>query len=306
MQEENVFNIPFQLYTGLSIHPRYFRNVYFWSILALNSNRRKKENHIMKSQYRMLFAFVVVLVAIACVCSTSNVSPTTTPPTNAPAPTNEPAPTTEPDVQPTNEPPQPPQSQSQEFFTEEFDNPLSSDWSILTVTGSDKADPDKVTVEPQNGKLVWDFESEEVYYYLFYEGFSYDDVTVSIQADNRGKNNNSVSLICRYDPEVGWYEFNIANNGLYDILYADSSGDSIGYSRITNGGSNDIKQGKDSNEYTITCSGDKLTLTINGKEVNTVTEKKYGLREGGIGVSVSAFNVLPILVEMDWFKVIEP
>ena len=260
----------------------------------------------MKSQYRMLFAFVVVLVAIACVCSTSNVSPTTTPPTNAPAPTNEPAPTTEPDVQPTNEPPQPPQSQSQEFFTEEFDNPLSSDWSILTVTGSDKADPDKVTVEPQNGKLVWDFESEEVYYYLFYEGFSYDDVTVSIQADNRGKNNNSVSLICRYDPEVGWYEFNIANNGLYDILYADSSGDSIGYSRITNGGSNDIKQGKDSNEYTITCSGDKLTLTINGKEVNTVTEKKYGLREGGIGVSVSAFNVLPILVEMDWFKVIEP
>lgn len=261
----------------------------------------------MKSQYRMLFAFVALLLAVSLACIGVTSPTATLAPTNPPPPTNPPEPTSAPVTQPTEEPPAPPPvSQDQQFFTEEFDAPLSSAWSILTVTGSDKADPEKVTVEPENGKLVWNFDSEEVYYYLFYEGFSYDDVTVSVQADNRGKNNNSVSLICRYDPEVGWYEFNIANNGLYDILYADSSGDSIGYSRITNGGSNDIKQGKDSNEYTITCSGDKLTLTINGEEVNSVTEKNYGLREGGIGVSVSAFNVLPILVEMDWFKVSEP
>ena len=260
----------------------------------------------MRSQHRMLFSFVVLLVAISCLCPVTTPTPTA-PPTNAPAPTNEPAPTSAPVTQPTAEQPAPPPvSQDQQFFTEEFDAPLSNAWSILTVTGSDKADPDKVTVEPENGKLVWDFESENVYYYLFYEGFSYTDVTVAVQADNRGKNNNSVSLICRYDPEVGWYEFNIANNGLYDILYADSSGDSIGYSRITNGGSNDIKQGKDSNEYSVTCSEDKLTLTINGEEVNSITERKYGLREGGVGVSVSAFNVLPILVEMDWFKISEP
>ncbi len=262
----------------------------------------------MKSQHRMLFAFIVLLVAIACVCSSSNLAPTATPPTNVPAPTKEPAPTSPPIIQPTQEQQQPPElPQDQPFFTEEFDAPLSNAWSVLTVTGSDKADPDKVTVEPQNGKLVWDFESEEVYYYLFYEGFSYTNVKVEARADNRGKNNNSVSLICRYDPEVGWYEFNIANNGLYDILYAEVASDgNIGYSRITNGGSNDIKQGKDTNEYSITCSEDKLSLTINGQEVNTVTEKTYGLREGGVGVSVSSFNILPILVEMDWFKISEP
>ena len=47
-------------------------------------------------------------------------------------------------------------------------------------------------------------------------------------------------------------------------------------------------------------------MTINGKEVNTINEKTYALREGGVGVSVSAFNVLPIQVEMDWFKVSQP
>lgn len=264
----------------------------------------------MKSPHRMLFAFIILFVAIACLCPVTTPTPTA-PPTIAPAPTNEPAPNDDP--APTANVPQPPSNDTPpsngnlQFFTEEFDTSLSNAWSILTVTGSDKADPDKVTVEPQNGRLVWDFESEYVYYYLFYQGSTYTDVKVEVRADNRGKNNNSISLICRYDPEVGWYEFNIANNGLYDIYYAEITSDgSIGYNRIINGGSNDINIGKDVNEYSISCSGDKLSLVINGKEVNTITEKKYGLREGGVGVSVSAFNVLPILVEMDWFKVSEP
>jgi len=261
----------------------------------------------MKSQYRMLFAFAILLVAIACVCNGTNAAPTA-PPTNAPAPTNAPVATSAPVEQPTQESTQPPAlPENQQFFTEEFDAPLSNAWSILTVTGSDKADASKVTVEPKDGKLVWDFESEQVYYYLFYQGSSYTDVKVDVRADNRGKNNNSVSLICRYDPKVGWYEFNIANNGLYNILYAEvSSSGKIGYNRITNGGSNDIKQGKDVNEYSVSCVGNKLSLNINGREVKSITEKNYGLREGGVGVSVSSLNVIPILVDMDWFKVSQP
>ncbi len=259
----------------------------------------------MKTQYRTIFAFVVLLLAVSLACSLFGPQPAEVP-TNPPPPTSAPLPTSEPVIQPTREQPQPP-PQNQQFFTEEFDSPLSDAWSILTVSDSNEADPEKVTVEPQDGKLVWDFESEFIYYYLFYEGFSYTDVKVEVRADNRGRNNNSISLICRYDPEVGWYEFNIANNGLYDILYAEIGSDgNIAYNQITNGGSNDIKQGKDINEYSITCSGNKLSLTINGKEVNTIIEKKYGLRDGGVGVSVSSFNVLPILVEMDWFKIGEP
>jgi hypothetical protein len=214
-------------------------------------------------------------------------------------------------VPPTEAPPpteaEPPAPQAQQFFTEEFDTSLSSDWDILTVTDSPDADPDKVTVQSEDGRLVWDFDSEWVYYYMFYNAFEYEDVRLDVRADNRGRNNNNISLMCRYDPDIGWYEFNIANNGLYDIYFAEvTSSGSIAYNRIANGGSNAIKQGKEVNEYGITCKGTALTLYINGDEVNSITEKNYGLRSGQVGVSVSSFDVLPILIEMDWVKVSEP
>jgi len=263
----------------------------------------------MKTLRPLLF-FVLMLLIVGLACSGGAAAPTQAPPPTQPVqviPTEVPPEPTE--VPPTEAPAptEPAAPQAQQFFTEEFDDPLSNDWSIFTVTASTEADPDKVTVEAQDGKLVWDFESEWVYYYLFYEAFTYEDVKIDVRADNRGRNNNNISLICRYDPDVGWYEFNIANNGLYDIYYAEvtSSGE-IAYNRITNGGSNAIKQGKETNEYSISCKGDELSLTINGDEVNTVTEKNYGLRDGQVGVSVSSFNVLPILIEMDWIEISEP
>src|SRR5687768_8949302 len=266
----------------------------------------------MKTLRPLLFIVsLVLIVGLACSFGAGD-------PTSPPQPTA--VQVIEPTTAPTEAPPEPTAvppteaapateapAQSEQFFTEEFDNPLSSDWSIFTVTGSNDADTDKVTVDAQDGKLVWNFDSEQVYYYLFYSAFDYEDVRVEARADNRGRNNNSVSLICRYDPDVGWYEFNIANNGLYDILYAEvtESGE-IAYNTIVNGGSNAIKQGKDVNEYAITCEGEDLTLFINGDEVISYPERNYGLRSGQVGVSVSSFNVLPILIEMDWVKVSEP
>ena len=260
--------------------------------------------------FRPLIFFVALLLVIGMACGASGGGDTPTQPqqeqpqpqapTLQAADTEVPTPVVE-------EPTTVPEPVSQPYFTEEFDSSLSSDWDIFTITASDKASADKVKVEAKDGMLVWDFDSEYLYYYLFYNAYTYEDVRVDVRADNRGKNNNNVSLICRYDPEVGWYEFNIANNGLYDIYYAEiNSKGKIVYNRITNGGSNAIKQGKDVNEYSITCKGQDLTLTINGDEVNTITERKYSLRKGQVGVSVSSFNVLPILVEMDWLKVSEP
>jgi len=261
---------------------------------------------------RPLFLFASLLLIVGLACSGGATPPTQAPPPTQPVqvlPTEAlPEPTR---VLPTEAPPAtepaPPVPQAQQFFTEEFDEPLSSDWDVLTVTDSADADPDKVTVQSDGGRLVWDFDSEWVYYYLFYNAFEYEDVRVDVRADNRGRNNNNISLICRYDPNVGWYEFNIANNGLYDIYYAEvTSNGSIGYNRVANGGSNAIKQGKEVNEYAIECAGDDLTLFINGDEVNSVSEKTYGLRSGQVGVSVSSFNVLPILIEMDWIQISEP
>ncbi len=264
----------------------------------------------MKNLRPLLFLVsLLVIVGMACSFFGSN-TPTQAPPTEQPI--DQPVVTEAPVVTepPATEPPtatEPPAPAAQQYFTEEFDNPLSSDWSSFTLYDDTVSDLDKVKVEARDGKLVWDLNSKYVYYYLFYGAYKYEDVVVSASADNRGKNNNTVSLICRYDPEKGWYEFNIANNGLYNILFAEvTASGKINYLRIANGGSKDIRAGLGVNEYTAKCQGDELALTINGAKVISIKDKKYGLRDGQVGVSVSSFNVLPILIEMDWFKVSEP
>lgn len=261
----------------------------------------------------LFFVSLLAVVGLACSAVGGAAEPTQAPPPTQPVqvlPTQPPPePTEVPPTEaplPTEEPPAP-EPQAQQFFTEEFDNPLTADWDILTVTGSADADPDKVTVEANDGKLVWDFDSEYLYYYIFYNAFDYENVRLDVRADNRGRNNNSISLICRYNPDVGWYEFNIANSGVYDILYGEvkSNGD-IAYNTIANGGSLAIKQGMEVNEYGIACDDNELSLYINGDEVTSIKENRYGLRSGQVGVSVSSFNVLPILIEMDWIQISEP
>jgi hypothetical protein len=136
-----------------------------------------------------------------------------------------------------------------------------------------------------------------------YDPYTYTDVRLDATAENRGKNNNNVSFICRYSDE-GWYEFNIANNSLYWILaciQADKK-----YYTLYNGGSTAIKQGKDVNDYTLGCIGNSLILWIDGSEVRAVKDNIYKLREGQIGVGVSSLDVTPIIVEWDSITVSQP
>lgn len=258
---------------------------------------------------RPLLFFVSLLLVVGMACSFGKGAETPeAPPTDQPIKIDEP--TSEPtEVPATEAPTEPPTPEAQQFFTEEFDTPLSSDWtSRIDFAHPNITESDKVTVQAENGNLVWDFGNKYVYYYLLYGAYEYDDVVVEVKADNRGKNNNSVSLICRYDPEVGWYEFNLANSGLYDISFVRILDNGrVQYNRVANGGSNHIKAGMEVNEYYIKCQGNELTLKINGMDVTSIQDKKYGeLSKGQVGVSVSSFNVLPIQVEMDWFKVSEP
>jgi hypothetical protein len=228
------------------------------------------------------------------------------------------------EVQPS---PVPPTSQAEQFFTEEFNgasgSPLTGssscapqatcpssvmqNWNYFIVKGADEAKESGLSLKVASGFLTLDINSRFLYTYLVYTAQTYQNVTVEVRAENRGVNNNNVSLICRYSPTEGWYEFNIANNGLYNIYAVTfTSKGKVVYNYLTNGGSNNIKQGKDVNEYKITCQDRTLSLYINGDETNTFTDNKYVLREGQIGFSVSSFNVLPAKVDVDWIKVSQP
>lgn len=197
--------------------------------------------------------------------------------------------------------------EAQAFFGEGFDNPLSEDWKPFMIYDVKVSDPQAVTVQAGDGKLAWNFDTKGLAYYLLYNAYTYQDVKLETSFDNRGVNNNAVSLICRYDSNVGWYEFNITNGGLYNIYAMEVLGDGkYRYNRVANGGSFAIKQGKGVNEFSAICQGQLLTLYINGEKVATATAEKYSFGEGRAGVGVASFDVLPVTVSMDSFTVSEP
>lgn len=185
------------------------------------------------------------------------------------------------------------------YFTEEFDG-LIPDWTYFLMSGNEN----KMTLESGNGILLFDLKGEDLWVYLLYDPYTYTDVRIDARVENRGFNNNNVSLICRYDEKYGWYEFNIANNGLYWIYAYDET--VKGYTELYSGGSTAIRSGKDVNEYTAICKGNTLALYINGVEARTITEKRFAFRDGQVGISTSSFDVLPIIVEWDWVTISEP
>ncbi len=259
------------------------------------------------------FALFVLIGGLSLACLTPTVSspvaPTPVPPT--PTESQLPAPADTPTPLPTNTPTDTPTPEAQDFFTEEFEE--SADlWSYFIIDGYQEKnrlveeDEPKVSVRTDRGYLIFEINKNFQYVYVTYDPYVYTDVRIDVRAENFGVNNNNVSLICRYTDQ-GWYEFNIANNGLYWIYYAEwKPSKQVSYHLIANGGSNKIRMGKDVNEYTAICKGRTLQLFINGYETKTLTENRFALREGQAGVSVSSFNALPVHVEFDWVKIIQP
>jgi hypothetical protein len=129
-------------------------------------------------------------------------------------------------------------------------------------------------------------------------------VIIEVYAENLAKNTNNVSLVCNYSDRFGWYEFSVTNGGLYYIyVYSEIDG---GYFTLASGGSKNVRQGRDVNVYTAVCQGNQLALYVNGVLEREFTDHKYNLREGQVGFGVSSFEVLPILVEVDYFAIDQP
>lgn len=185
------------------------------------------------------------------------------------------------------------------YFTEEFDGDISS-WSYFLMSG----DEDKMDLFTDNGRLVFDLQDQYQWVYVTYDEYIYSDVRIDLNAENLGRNTNNVSLICNYSDRFGWYEFNISNGGLYWLyVYSELDGD---YFTLASGGSKNVRMGRDVNTYTAICQGNRLALYINGVLEREHVDTKYNLREGLVGFSVSSFDVLPILVEVDYFSISIP
>ena len=261
--------------------------------------------HIFSSFF--ILTGLILLVGLAC--GTTTATPTQQPiatPTLPPIqqPTQEPtaAPTLPPVQQPTQplvvtatEAPTPPV-----YFTEEFNGKIP-DWSYYVMRGDKKL----MNLDINNGNLVFNLTGQYLYVYLTYNPWTYEDASIDVIADNRGMNDNNVSLICRYSKQEGWYEFNISNDGLWKVFVYDitTGGD---YQMLNSGSSTAIHVGKAVNEYAAICQGTTLSLYINGVKTTSFEEHKYALRKGLVGIGVASYETLPVIVEFDKVAISKP
>jgi hypothetical protein len=185
------------------------------------------------------------------------------------------------------------------FFTEEFDSAAAlTDWNSFSLgTGEDN----NLVIKQQDGHLLFDLGDEDLYVYYMYTPHEYGDVSIKLNAENRGRD-NTISLACRMNSEAThWYEFSVESGGLW-YLYAVEDN----YNVLANGSTNALRQGREINEYAMTCQGDEITLFVNDEKIRSVRDNTYGFHSGLVGFNISSLNVLPITVAVNWFEVSQP
>ena len=139
---------------------------------------------------------------------------------------------------------------------------------------------------------------------VYYDDYTYTDVYLEAKVSNRGSNDNMITLVCRYS-NAGFYEVNIGNDGLYDI-YAYVEAMDIGYRRLYNGGTRNIKTGMKTNTFAMSCEGNEIKLYVNGVLERTVADNTYDLPEGQVGVGVSSFYSTPVIIDFDYVTIAQP
>ncbi len=192
--------------------------------------------------------------------------------------------------------PIPPQG-SQPYYTEEFDK-VPDNWVYEIMRGNE----DKTDITVGKGVLTFDINDLHTYAYLFYEDWTYEDVYLEASAKNRGYNDNNISLICRYSNE-GMYEVSIRSDGLYQIWVYTTG---VGYKELYNGGSRRINTGQLRNVFSMSCVGNEISLYVNGTLERTITDNRYELPEGMVGVGASTLYSYPVTVDFDYVTISRP
>ncbi len=157
----------------------------------------------------------------------------------------------------------------------------------------------------RNGFLAFDLSAPDQWAYALYTGREYTDVIVSADVQFRTAGDGAAGLVCRYDPKAGWYELSVYADKTYELLFGQWLATGVArYMPIYHGQSDAI--GPDTDELTLQCQKNMLTVLVNGTQLRSWQELKYGLQQGQVGLAASSFQDVPFTAAFDWFKVSEP
>ncbi len=185
------------------------------------------------------------------------------------------------------------------FFTEEFNTDLSA-WSFFQTGGAQSA---ATTLE--NDSLRVELTSPNSWHYAIHNAHEYSNVFVS--AKFSASPSGSVGLVCDYNPASGWYEFNVASDRTYTVLFGQWLADGVAqYAPIADNPSEYLNADSLNYEIGMTCGDGILLLYINGKMFRKIDVAHYGLTQGKIGIAAASFDDVPMTATFEWVKVSAP
>lgn len=154
------------------------------------------------------------------------------------------------------------------IILDEFEGNINDDWGMQIVSGLE----DQLIWSQSNGKFRLEIQPpNDTNFAFFRKDTSYKDVIVQAEVENYGQLDNATSLMCRAS-DAGWYELRISSQGYYELLrydkYLADEGKNA-YTSFVEGrmGSTLINSGLGKNVFALSCTGNQLTVFINGEQV---------------------------------------
>jgi hypothetical protein len=235
-----------------------------------------------------------LLLTAACQPSTPAPAPESTPTATLLSPTATASVTPEPTLTPSPIPPTP----LPRFFREEFDGVFPS-WSLLQSNG-DSAPQTAV----DNGTLTFTLASPYEWAYVILGAEEYTDAHITVRFDSRSASPSALGVVCRYSEANGWYEFNISEDGTYNVLFGQWLAAGVAdYQPIASDFSEYIRPNGEANEVGMDCQGNTLWLYLNGKLFRKIDVTRFGLTGGRLGLSMASFENAPVVAGFEWVQV---
>lgn len=233
--------------------------------------------------------FLIGFITLTVACNLPFLTPTVeSPPTQTVLPPSEVEPTSQASPTATPEPPPP-------YFTDEFDLP-SPYWQYLQAGGDQPAD-----VTAVNGALQILHTAPDTWLVGVHVVHSYSNVFVRAKVSLTAR--GSAGLICRYSETDGWYEFDIASDGAYYLLFGQwLSPGIVKYISMVSGQLN-LPNGMQNAEIGLNCNDGFLDLHVNGARIRGYDATNYGLTKGNIGFATASFTDVPMTASIEWVSV---
>jgi len=186
------------------------------------------------------------------------------------------------------------------FFEEEFSGDFLG-WSTVVTRG----DADLLDLQTKEGALAFDIGGKRLRAFTLFQGGLYKNVRMDARVVHPHDTDFAADLICRYSKGEGWYQFEVFNSGLFNLYHMkwDEYLKPVP-TLLAQGGSPAMRP--DANILTMLCQERMLSLYVNGQMAVSYEENQYALALGQVGIGVSSFDAIPLVINFDWVKLATP